>query len=79
MKYPRLDRMEERARALLDDQAFVVVTFADRSRRTMHLDVVIGLLREGRGPRVVDVRSDEYPDQGQLYQLIRGIVLEDVT
>ena len=78
MKYPRLDSMEKRAQALLDDQAFVVVTFADRSRRTMRLADVIGLLREGHGPRVVDVRGDEYPDQGQLHQLIRGIVLEDV-
>lgn len=76
MKCPRLDRMEERARALLDDQAFVEVTFADRSRRTMRLADVIGLLREG--PRVLDVQGDECPDQGQLLHLIRGIILEDV-
>lgn len=78
MKYPRLDRIEERARALLDDQAFVTVTFEDRSRRTMRLASVIDLLRDGSGPRIVDVQGDDYPEQGRLLQLIRGIMWEDV-
>ena len=76
MKYPRLDKLEKRVQALLDDQAFVVVTFADRSRRTMRLVDVIDLL-DGSGPRVVEVLGEDRAGNGQLLGLIRGLVETD--
>ena len=78
-KFDRLDRLESRARALLDMEAFVTVVFSDRTKRSMRLGDVIGLLQDGTGPRVVAVRGgDDLPGQGELLRLIRGIVEEAI-
>lgn len=74
MKYPKLDELEERARALLDDQAFVVVTFSNHAKRTMRLCDVIDLMRDGGGLRVVDVTGDGGSGNGQLLSLIKGLI-----
>ncbi|MBE7002859.1 MAG: hypothetical protein E7425_01060 [Ruminococcaceae bacterium] len=68
-----LEQLEHRAAALLDDQAFVTVTFSNGTRRTMRLASVIDLLREGEQPRVIDVQGEERTGDGQLLQLIQGI------
>ena len=73
MRHIRLDQLEHRAAALLDDQAFVTVVFANHTRRTMRLCDVIDLLQEGNQPRVIDVQGEERTGDGQLLQLIQGI------
>lgn len=74
MRHIRLDQLEHRAAALLDDQAFVTVVFANHTRRTMRLCDVIDLLQEGEQPRVIDVQGgEERTGDGQLLHLIQGI------
>ena len=69
----RLDRLEERARTMLNDKEFVEVMFSDGSRRTMRLADVIPFLQEGHGPEVIDVKCED----GPLAKLIRGLLWED--
>ena len=77
MKRGRLDEIEKRARALLDDQSFVSVTFSNGQRRTMRLCDVIPLLKENEtGLSVTDVTGEARPGDGKLLELIQGIARE---
>lgn len=77
MKHTKLDELEKKARALLDDQSFVTVSFSNGQRRTMRLVDVIGLLRENEsGLHVVDVTGEARAGDGKLLELIQGIVRE---
>ena len=73
MKYPKLDALEKRARALLDDQSFVTVSFSNGARRLMRLPDVIPLLQDGAVPRVVGIEG-EAPGSGLLLEILRGLI-----
>lgn len=77
MKRGRLDELEKKAQALLDDQSFVTVSFSNGERRKMRLCDVIPLLRENEtGLSVTDVTGEAKPGDGKLLELIQGIVRE---
>lgn len=77
MNHNKLDRLEHQIAALVDGQGTLVsVTFANGQTRRMRLPDVIPLLRDGAGQKVVDVSGEARPEDGQLLDLIRGIVEE---
>ena len=75
MKHPKLDELEKRARALLDDQSFVTVSFSNGQRRKMRLCDVIPLLRENEtGLTVTAIDGDAPKDSGLLLEILRGLI-----
>ena len=73
----RLQELEKRVAALVDGQGTLVsVAFSNQTRRTMRLVDVIPLLKEGDGPKVVDVTGEARPEDGRLLDIIKAIVEE---
>ena len=76
MKYSKLNELEQRGRALLDEQDYVMVTFSNGTQRTMRAADVIPLFVGGGELTVTDVTGDGGSGNGKLLELLRGL-LED--
>ena len=77
MNHNKLDRLEHQIAALVDGQGTLVeVVFDNGQCRKMRMPDVIGFLRDGDHPHVVDISGEHRPQDGHLLQLLQAIVKE---
>ena len=75
MNNERLKQIERRAAALTNGASFVTVTFTSGQRRTMRMVDVIDHMKDGGDElRIVDVEGDVGGGNGQLVELLRGLL-----
>ena len=73
----KIRELEKRVKALENAQGTIVnVRFDNGQARKMRLPDVIPLLKEGDGPKVVDVTGEARPEDGRLLDIIKAIVEE---
>ncbi|MBE7008419.1 MAG: hypothetical protein E7422_04640 [Ruminococcaceae bacterium] len=74
MKQNRLVELEKRAAALLNGVGLVTVSFDNGTMRKIRLADVIPLLVDGGELTVTDVTGDTGTGNGQLLELLRGLL-----